>query len=77
MLETKSARPIPDPLVKYRIELKPKAEKDLKGLPYEEFLQMQAEIEDYEDLKTLLDEKAISHSEPTRSLDAVIKDIGS
>ena len=38
---------------------------------------MQAEIEDYEDLKTLRDEKAISHSEHTRSLDAVIKDIGS
>jgi PHD/YefM family antitoxin component YafN of YafNO toxin-antitoxin module len=51
--------------------------KEFVVLPYEEFLQMQAEIEDYEDLKTLRDEKAISHSEPTRSLDAVIKDIGS
>ena len=51
--------------------------KEFVVLPEEEFLQMQAEIEDYEDLKTLLDEKAISHSEPTRSLDAVIKDIGS
>lgn len=45
-------------------------------LPYEEFLQMQAEIEDYEDLKTLRDEKAGSHSEPTRSLNAVLKNLG-
>jgi len=45
-------------------------------LPYEEFLQMQAEIEDYDDLRTLRDEKACAHAEPTRSLDDVLKDIG-
>lgn len=50
--------------------------KEFVVLPYEEFLQMQAEIEDYEDLKTLRDEKTSAHSEPTRSLDAVIKDLG-
>ncbi len=50
--------------------------KEFVVLPYEEFLQMQAEIEDYEDLKTLRDEKASAHSEPTRSLDAVLIDIG-
>lgn len=51
--------------------------KEFVVLPYEEFLQMQAEIEDYEDLKTLREEKASAHSELTRSLDAVLKDIGS
>ncbi len=51
--------------------------KEFVVLPYEEFLQMQAEIEDYEDLKTLRDEKVAAHSESSRSLDAVLKDIGS
>ncbi len=37
---------------------------------------MQAEIEDYDDLRTLRDEKARAHAEPTRSLDDVLKDIG-
>ena len=50
--------------------------KEFVVLPYEEFLQMQAEIEDYEDLKTLRDEKARAHSEATRSLDEVLKEIG-
>jgi PHD/YefM family antitoxin component YafN of YafNO toxin-antitoxin module len=49
--------------------------KEFVVLPYEEFLQMQAEIEDYEDLKTLRDEKVSAHSEPTRSLDSVLKDL--
>ncbi len=118
--------------MKYRIELKPKAEKNLKGLapsdrgraiigrflrsrvtrslftvssiegnptaetamsihpqiiekdgrkefvvlPYEEFLQMQEEIENYEDLRTLREEKSTARAEPTRSLDEVLKEIG-
>ena len=49
--------------------------KEFVVLPYEEFLQMQTEIEDYEDLRTLRDEKASAHAEPTRSLDEVLKDI--
>ena len=49
--------------------------KEFVVLPYEEFLQMQEEIEDYEDLKTLRNEKASAHSQPTRSLDAVLKDL--
>ena len=49
--------------------------KEFVVLPYEEFLQMQEEIEDYQDLKTLRDEKASAHSQPTRSLDAVLKAI--
>ena len=50
--------------------------KEFVVLPYDEFLQMQAEIEDYEDLKTQREEKASAHSEPTRSLDEVMKEIG-
>ena len=49
--------------------------KEFVVLPYEEFVQMQAELEDYEDLRTLRDEKARAHAEPTRSLDAVLKDL--
>jgi len=50
--------------------------KEFVVLPYEEFLQMQAEIEDYEDLRTLREEKATAHAEPTRSLDEVLNEIG-
>lgn len=51
--------------------------KEFVVLPYEEFLRMQAEIENYEDLRTLREEKAAAQAEPTRSLDAVLKEIGS
>ncbi len=51
--------------------------KEFVVLPNEEFLQMQAEIENYEDLRTLREEKATSHAEPTRSLDVVLGEIGS
>lgn len=44
-------------------------------LPYEEFLQMQEELEGYDDHKTLRDEKAIACSHPTRSLHAVLSGI--
>ena len=50
--------------------------KEFVVLPYEEFLQMQEEIENYEDLRTLREEKATAHAEPTRSLDEVLKVIG-
>ncbi len=49
--------------------------KEFVVLPYEEFVQMQAELEDYEDLRTLREEKARAHTESTRSLDAVLKDL--
>jgi PHD/YefM family antitoxin component YafN of YafNO toxin-antitoxin module len=49
--------------------------KEFVVLPYEEFLQMQSEIEDYEDLRTLREERASAHAEPTRFLNDVIKDI--
>ena len=50
--------------------------KEFVVLPYEEFLQMLAEIEEYEDLRTLRDEKATAHAQPTRSLDDVLREIG-
>lgn len=50
--------------------------KEFVVLPYEEFLQMQAEIEDYDDLRTLRDEKASAHAQPTRSLDSILGEIG-
>ena len=49
--------------------------KEFVVLPYEEFLQMQAAIQDYEDLRTLRDEKASAHSQPTRSLDSILGEI--
>jgi len=50
--------------------------KEFVVLPYEEFLQMQEEIENYEDLRTLREGKASAHAEPTRSLDEVLGEIG-
>lgn len=47
--------------------------KEFVVLPYDEFLQMQAEIED---LRTLRDEKATAHGQPTQSLDDILKEIG-
>lgn len=44
-------------------------------LPYDEFLRLQEELEDYADLKTLSEERSLAHAEPTRSLEDVLKDI--
>lgn len=49
--------------------------KEFVVLPYDEFLQMQEEIEDYEDLRALREEKATAHAQPTRSLDDILKEI--
>lgn len=49
--------------------------KEFVVLPYEEFLRLQEELEDYEDLKTLREEKALAEREPSRSVDHVLKDI--
>ncbi len=46
--------------------------KEFVILPYEEYLQLQEELEDYEDLRTLREEMALARNEPTRSLDAVL-----
>jgi len=44
-------------------------------LPYDEFVRLQEELEDYEDLKTLREEKARSAGEPARPLDDVLREI--
>jgi PHD/YefM family antitoxin component YafN of YafNO toxin-antitoxin module len=49
--------------------------KEFVVLPYEEFLRIQEELEDYHDLKTLREEKALAGAEPARSLDDVLRDI--
>ena len=45
-------------------------------LPYEEFLQIQEELEDHEDLKALRDAKLQASHEPVRSLDEILSEIG-
>lgn len=49
--------------------------KEFVVLPYEEFLTIQEELEDYEDLKTLRQEKAGVGQLPTRNLEDVLRDI--
>lgn len=49
--------------------------KEFVVLPYEEFVRLQEDLENYDDLKTLREEKALAHAEPTRALDDVLKDI--
>ena len=49
--------------------------KEFAVLPYEEFLRLQETLSDYEDLRSLRDEKATAANEPTRSLDDVLRDI--
>lgn len=51
--------------------------KEFVVLPYEEFLMLQDALEDYEDLRTLRSEKAEAASEPTKNLDAVLREIDS
>jgi len=50
--------------------------KEFVVLPYQEFLRLQEELEDYQDLKTLREEKALAAAEPTRPLDVVVKEVG-
>jgi len=49
--------------------------KEFVVLPYEEFIRLQEALEDYDDLRTLRDEKASAQGEPTRTLDDVLKGI--
>jgi PHD/YefM family antitoxin component YafN of YafNO toxin-antitoxin module len=50
--------------------------KEFVVLPNDEFLQMQEEIENYQDLRTLSEEKATAHAKSTRSFDVVLRAIG-
>jgi PHD/YefM family antitoxin component YafN of YafNO toxin-antitoxin module len=45
-------------------------------LPYEEFLEMEEELEQYEDLKLLREAKTEEADAPTLSLDAVKEELG-
>jgi PHD/YefM family antitoxin component YafN of YafNO toxin-antitoxin module len=49
--------------------------KEFVILPYEEFLQIQEELEDFGDLKTLREERLRASGEPTRMLDDILKEI--
>ena len=49
--------------------------KEFVILPYEEFLRIEEELEDYHDLRMLREEKASAGAEPTRSLDEALKDL--
>ncbi len=50
--------------------------KEFVVLPYEEFLEIQEALEEFDDLKILREEKADSASEPTRKLDDILAEIG-
>ena len=43
-------------------------EKEFVVLPYEEFIEIQQQLEDYEDLQILRSEQAAQRSAPTRPL---------
>ena len=51
--------------------------KEFVVIPYDEFLRIREELEDYDDLKTLREEKAAAHGLPTRTLDEILKGIES
>lgn len=50
--------------------------KEFVVLPYEEFLQIQEALNDLEDIRILREERDAAADEPTKSLDAVLTEIG-
>ncbi len=50
--------------------------KEFVIIPYEEFIQIQEMLDDFEDLKKLRKEKEASKDQPTTPLDKVSKDLG-
>lgn len=50
--------------------------KEFVILPYEEFIQLQEEVEDYEDLKSLRGAKQAEENAPTIPLSQVKKELG-
>lgn len=62
-------------LMTLHTEIIEKEGKQFFVLPQEEFIALQDSLEDYEDLKALREAKASSGSEPTRSLDSVIREV--
>jgi len=49
--------------------------KEFVILPYEEFVQLREELDDYHDLQALREEKASAHAAPSRSLDDILREI--
>ena len=67
--------------MKYRIELHPNyleknGKKEFAILPYEEFIRMQDELADYEDLRILREAKEIEADSPTVPFNDVKKELG-
>ena len=56
--------------------IKKNGKKEYAVLPYEEFLRVQEELEDYEDLRCLREAKEIERSAPTIGLTELKKKIG-
>ncbi len=55
--------------------LEKEGKKEFVVLPYEEFIQLQKQIEHYEELKELRQAKATDHDAPTVALAAVKKEL--
>ena len=49
--------------------------KEFVVLPYEQYVQLQEDLEDYHDLKMLREESSSAAGQPTRPLDDVLKEI--
>jgi PHD/YefM family antitoxin component YafN of YafNO toxin-antitoxin module len=56
--------------------IKKNGKKEYAVLPYEEFIRIQEELADYEDLRSLREAKAIEKSAPTLGLAELKKKIG-
>jgi hypothetical protein len=56
--------------------IKKNGKKEYVILPYEEFLKVQEELEDYEDLRCLRDAKEAEKNSPTVGIEEVKKHVG-
>ncbi len=56
--------------------IKKNGKKEYAVLPYEEFVKIQEELEDYEDLRCLREAKEVKKDEPTIGLAELKKKIG-
>jgi len=56
--------------------LEKEGKKQFAVLPYDEFLRLQEELQDYYDLKDLRDAKKIEKDAPTLSFDEAKKELG-
>ena len=56
--------------------IKKNGKKEYAVLPYEEFLRVQEELEDYQDLRCLREAKEVERGAPTIGLDELKRKIG-